>query len=68
MNLETGTWEDMPKKIKNKIIKLKNFNKFWVYDKPYGSDIIFNTDDYKLTVQCMWRNRKRTRAGRVQSK
>ena len=59
----------MRKKIKgHTVIKLPKYNKFWVYDRSYGHDIIISTDYGKTTIQCMWNDRMRGDNGREKNK
>ena len=59
----------MKKKIQgNTTIKLPKYNKFWVYDKDYGHDIVINTAYGVTTIQCMWDDRIRGIQGRVSNK
>ena len=51
--------------IKDKTIVLNNYNKYWIYDRDYGHDIIINTENGVTTIKCKWPDRKRGRAGRV---
>ena len=49
------------------IIDIPTFRKFWIYDKPYGHDIVIYADTGKTTIQCRWAPevRKRGPNGRV---
>ncbi len=49
------------------IIDIPTFQKYWIYDKPYGHDIVIYADTGKTTIQCRWTNRKRGPMGRVVS-
>ena len=46
-------------------IDIPTFRKFWIYDKPYGHDIVIWADTGKTTIQCKWPDRKRGVSGRV---
>ena len=54
----------MPRKTEH-IIDIPTFSKFWVYDKPYGHDIVIWADTGKTTIQCKWPDQKRGNSGRV---
>ena len=60
----------MAKKTSNgeSFITLPNFKKFWIYDRPYGHDIVIYCENRKTTIQCKWPDRKRENTGRVVSK
>ena len=49
------------------IIDIPTFRKFWIYDKPYGHDIVIYADTGKTTIQCRWPDRKRVANGRVKN-
>ena len=49
-------------------IKLPKYNKFWVYDRSYGHDIIIHTDYGKTIIKCEWGDRIRGKSGRVKNK
>ena len=36
------------------IIEIPTYQKWWVYDKPYGHDIVIAADTGKYTIKCMW--------------
>jgi hypothetical protein len=55
-------------KIKDKTITLTGYNKYWIYDKDYGHDIIINTEKGVVTIKCKWPDRKRGYQGRVSKK
>jgi hypothetical protein len=55
-------------KIKDKTIALTGYNKYWIYDKDYGHDIIINTEKGVVTIKCKWPDRKRGNQGRVSKK
>ena len=48
----------MPRKTEH-IIDIPTFQKYWIYDKPYGHDIVIYADTGKTTIQCRWAKRKR---------
>lgn len=50
------------------IIDIPTFRKFWIYDKPYGHDIVIYADTGKTTIQCRWPDRERGNSGRVRAK
>jgi hypothetical protein len=52
----------------NMSIVLNSYQKYWIYEKPYGHDIVIWTDVGKLTIECKWPNRKRNNDGRVTDK
>ena len=33
-------------------LTLPNFRKFWIYDRPYGHDIVIYCDNRKTTIKC----------------
>ena len=47
------------------VIDIPTFRKYWIYDKPYGHDIVIYADTGKTTIQCRWPDRKRVANGRV---
>jgi hypothetical protein len=47
---------------------LTGYNKYWIYDKDYGHDIIINTEKGVVTIKCKWPDRKRGNQGRVSKK
>ena len=49
------------------LISIPTFQKYWIYDKPYGHDIVIWADTGKTTIQCKWSPevRKRGPTGRV---
>ena len=49
------------------IIDIPTFRMFWIYDKPYGHDIVIYADTGKTTIQCSWPDRKRVANGRVKN-
>ena len=49
-------------------IDIPTFQKYWIYDKPYGHDIVIAADTGKTTIQCKWPDRKRGDNGRVSAK
>ena len=56
----------MPRKTEH-IIDIPTFQKYWIYDKPYGHDIVIYADTGKTTIQCRGAPevRKRGPNGRV---
>jgi len=55
--------------MKEKIIHLDKYEKYWIYTKEYGHDIvIFSNPDEKLTIKCVWPDRVRGNAGRLKPK
>ena len=50
------------------VIDIPTFRKFWIYDKPYGHDIVIYADTGKTTIKCKWPDRKRGDNGRVSAK
>tara|TARA_R100001591_G_scaffold117174_1_gene135974 strand:+ start:744 stop:980 length:237 start_codon:yes stop_codon:yes gene_type:complete len=36
------------------IIEIPTYQKYWVYAKPYGHDIVIAADTGKYTIKCMW--------------
>ena len=65
-NLETGIWEgdDMIKKGDSHWV-IQTYEKYWIYDKPYGHDIVIATEQGKHIIECRWSKRKRDEHGRV---
>ena len=47
------------------VIDIPTFRKFWIYDKPYGHDIVIYADTGKTTIKCKLPDRKRGANGRV---
>ena len=56
----------MPRKTEH-IIDIPTFQKYWIYDKPYGHDLVIYADTGKTTIQSRWAPevRKRGPNGRV---
>lgn len=50
------------------IIDIPTFQKHWIYDRPYGHDIVIAADTGKTIIQCRWTDRKRSDNGRVSAK
>jgi|DEB0MinimDraft_4_1074332.scaffolds.fasta_scaffold16554_4 hypothetical protein len=67
MNPATGIWGERNMKNKNidTIIDIPTYRKHWVYDKPYGHDIVIASDSGKYTIQCKWPDLERSGNGRV---
>jgi hypothetical protein len=52
----------------SRTIIIDQFQKYWIYDRPYGNDIeIWSDKEGKITIQCKWAPevRKRGPNGRV---
>ena len=67
MNPATGIWGERNMKNKNidTIIDIPTYRKYWVYDKPYGHDIVIAADTGKYTIKCKWPDLERGKSGRV---
>lgn len=50
------------------IIDIPTFQKHWIYDRPYGHDIVIAADTGKTIIQCRWTDRERSYNGRVSVK
>ena len=50
------------------IIDIPTFQKYWIYDRPYGHDIVIAADTGKTIIKCRWTDRKRGPMGRVSAK
>ena len=50
------------------IIDIPTFQKHWIYDRPYGHDIIIAADTGKTIIKCKWPDRERGNSGRVRAK
>ena len=49
-----------------KTITLKNYQQFWMSDKPYGSDFVFWDDEVgKVTIKCKRKGMKRDKSNRL---
>jgi len=59
---------DTATRTKDQTIELKDYQKYWIYEKTYGHDIVIWSDSGKLTLKCQWPNRKRDQHGRVSNK
>jgi len=55
----------MKKKNIDTIIDIPTYRKYWVYDKPYGHDIVIAADTGKYTIKCKWPDLERGTSGRV---
>ncbi len=60
----------MAKKTRNgeTFITIEGYQKFWLYDRDYGHDIVIACEKGKTTIKCKWPDRKRIRSGRVVKK
>lgn len=60
----------MAKKTRNgeTFITIEGYQKFWLYDRDYGHDIVIACDKGKTTIRCKWPDRKRVVSGRVVNK
>jgi hypothetical protein len=47
------------------IIDIPTFQKYWIYDRPYGHDIVIAAETGKTIIKCRWTDRKRGPMGRV---
>lgn len=50
------------------LITIKDYNKYWIYEKEYGHDIVISCGERKMTIKCIWPDRKRDHSGRVLNK
>lgn len=57
----------MPRE-KDLLITLPTYQKHWVHTRPYGHDIVIWSDTGKITIQCVWPDKRRSKDGRVVSK
>ena len=55
----------MKKKNIDTLIDIPTYRKHWIYDKPYGHDIVIAADTGKYTIQCKWPDLERGVSGRV---
>lgn len=49
-------------------IQIPTYEKYWIYSKPYGHDIVISAKTGKTTIQCKWPDRIRNASGRVSDK
>jgi len=52
----------------DQLITLPTYQKHWVHTRPYGHDIVIWSDTGKLTIQCIWPDKRRDDSGRVHVK
>ena len=50
------------------IISLPTYQKHWIHTRPYGHDIVIWCDTGKITIQCIWPDKRRDNHGSVQTK
>jgi|TARA_R100000458_G_C8194693_1_gene187216 hypothetical protein len=58
----------MTKRTLDSVIDIPTFQKYWIYDRPYGHDIVIAAETGKTTIKCRWTDRKRGPMGRVSRK
>ena len=49
-------------------ISLSTYQKHWIHTRPYGHDIVIWCDTGKITIQCIWPDKRRDNNGRVEKK
>lgn len=49
----------------NTIITLPTYQKHWIHTKEYGHDIVIWSDTGKMTIKCIWPDKRREADGRV---
>ena len=49
-------------------ISLPTYQKHWIHTRPYGHDIVIWCDTGKITIQCIWPDKRRDNNGRVEKK
>ena len=57
----------MPRETVN-LITLPTYQKFWIHTRHYGHDIVIWSDTGKMTIQCIWPDKRRDESGRVEEK
>ena len=63
--LKNGQTKECKMKKGDTEITLPTYQKHWVHTKDYGHDIVIWSDTGKLTIKCIWPDKKRTLDGRV---